>query len=222
MELSTKNPEKFVGEDADWVEATETLRKAANKQNLELVLDEGGAAFYGPKISVQAKDAIGRTWQMSTIQVDFQLPSRFDLEYSATEGGRARPVMIHRALFGSIERFFGVLTEHYAGAFPPWLAPVQVVAIPVAEAFNDYLAEVVAKLKARGVRAQLDDSDDRMPKKIRVAQSEKIPYMMIAGGEDVEAGAVSFRFRDGTQRNAIPIDEAIEEIVRSIKERVQV
>ena len=222
LELSTKNPEKFVGEDADWVEATETLRKAANKQNLELVLDEGGAAFYGPKISVQAKDAIGRTWQMSTIQVDFQLPSRFDLEYSATEGGRARPVMIHRALFGSIERFFGVLTEHYAGAFPPWLAPVQVVAIPVAEAFNDYLAEVVAKLKARGVRAQLDDSDDRMPKKIRVAQSEKIPYMMIAGGEDVEAGAVSFRFRDGTQRNSIPIDEAVEEIVRSIKERVQV
>jgi len=222
LELSTKNPEKFVGEDADWVEATKTLRKAANKQNLELVLDEGGAAFYGPKISVQAKDAIGRTWQMSTIQVDFQLPSRFDLEYSATEGGRARPVMIHRALFGSIERFFGVLTEHYAGAFPPWLAPVQVVAIPVAEAFNDYLAEVVAKLKARGVRAQLDDSDDRMPKKIRVAQSEKIPYMMIAGGEDVEAGAVSFRFRDGTQRNAIPIDEAVEEIVRSIKERVQV
>ena len=222
LELSTKNPEKFVGEDADWVEATETLRKAANKQNLELVLDEGGAAFYGPKISVQAKDAIGRTWQMSTIQVDFQLPSRFDLEYSATEGGRARPVMIHRALFGSIERFFGVLTEHYAGAFPPWLAPVQVVAIPVAEAFNDYLAEVVAKLKARGVRAQLDDSDDRMPKKIRVAQSEKIPYMMIAGGEDVEAGAVSFRFRDGTQRNAIPVDEAVEEIVRSIKERVQV
>jgi threonyl-tRNA synthetase len=222
LELSTKNPEKFVGEDADWVEATETLRKAANKQNLELVLDDGGAAFYGPKISVQAKDAIGRTWQMSTIQVDFQLPSRFDLEYSATEGGRARPVMIHRALFGSIERFFGVLTEHYAGAFPPWLSPVQVVAIPVAEAFNDYLAEVVAKLKARGVRAQLDDSDDRMPKKIRVAQSEKIPYMMIAGGEDVEAGAVSFRFRDGTQRNAIPIDDAIEEIVRSIKERVQV
>jgi len=222
LELSTKNPEKFVGEDADWVEATETLRKAASKQNLELVLDEGGAAFYGPKISVQAKDAIGRTWQMSTIQVDFQLPSRFDLEYSATEGGRARPVMIHRALFGSIERFFGVLTEHYAGAFPPWLAPVQVVAIPVAEAFNDYLAEVVAKLKARGVRAQLDDSDDRMPKKIRVAQSEKIPYMMIAGGEDVEAGAVSFRFRDGTQRNSIPIDEAVEEIVRSIKERVQV
>ena len=222
LELSTKNPEKFVGEDADWVEATETLRKAANKQNLELVLDDGGAAFYGPKISVQAKDAIGRTWQMSTIQVDFQLPSRFDLEYSATEGGRARPVMIHRALFGSIERFFGVLTEHYAGAFPPWLSPVQVVAIPVAEAFNDYLAEVVAKLKARGVRAQIDDSDDRMPKKIRVAQSEKIPYMMIAGGEDVEAGAVSFRFRDGTQRNAIPIDDAIEEIVRSIKERVQV
>lgn len=222
LELSTKNPEKFVGEDADWVEATETLRKAANKQNLELVLDEGGAAFYGPKISVQAKDAIGRTWQMSTIQVDFQLPSRFDLEYSATEGGRARPVMIHRALFGSIERFFGVLTEHYAGAFPPWLAPVQVVAIPVAEAFNDYLAVVVNKLRARGVRAQLDDSDDRMPKKIRVAQSEKIPYMMIAGGEDVEAGAVSFRFRDGTQRNAIPVDEAVEEIVRSIKERVQV
>ncbi|CAB4900898.1 unannotated protein [freshwater metagenome] len=222
LELSTKNPEKFVGEDADWVEATETLRKAANKQNLELVLDDGGAAFYGPKISVQAKDAIGRTWQMSTIQVDFQLPSRFDLEYSATEGGRARPVMIHRALFGSIERFFGVLTEHYAGAFPPWLAPVQVVAIPVAEAFNDYLGEVVAKLKARGVRAQLDDSDDRMPKKIRVAQSEKIPYMMIAGGEDVEAGAVSFRFRDGTQRNSIPIDQAIEEIVASIKGRVQV
>jgi threonyl-tRNA synthetase len=222
LELSTKNPEKFVGEDSDWQEATETLRKAAVAQNLELVLDEGGAAFYGPKISVQAKDAIGRTWQMSTIQVDFQLPQRFELEYSAADGSRQRPVMIHRALFGSIERFFGVLTEHYSGAFPPWLAPVQAVGIPVAEAFADYLADVIAQMKKAGIRAELDASDDRMQKKVRNAQMQKVPFMVIAGEEDMAAGAVSFRYRNGEQKNGIPIKEAIAEIQKVVAERTQV
>jgi len=222
LELSTKNLEKFVGEDSDWKEATETLRKAAVAQNLELVLDEGGAAFYGPKISVQAKDAIGRTWQMSTIQVDFQLPQRFELEYSAADGSRQRPVMIHRALFGSIERFFGVLTEHYSGAFPPWLAPVQAVGIPVAEAFADYLADVIAQMKKAGIRAELDASDDRMQKKVRNAQMQKVPFMVIAGEEDMAAGAVSFRYRNGEQKNGIPIKDAIAEIQKVVAERTQV
>jgi threonyl-tRNA synthetase len=222
LELSTKNSEKFVGSDQDWQAATEILRKAAEKQNLELVMDEGGAAFYGPKISVQTKDAIGRTWQMSTIQVDFQLPQRFELEYQAADGSRQRPVMIHRALFGSIERFFGVLTEHYAGAFPPWLAPVQVRAIPVAEAFAPYLAEVVGQLKTKGIRAELDDSDDRMQKKIRNAQAEKVPFMLIAGEEDQKIGAVSFRYRNGDQKNGVPIDVAIKEIVDVVATRKQV
>jgi threonyl-tRNA synthetase len=222
LELSTRNPEKSVGEDADWVEATEALRKAAIAQNLELVLDEGGAAFYGPKISVQAKDAIGRTWQMSTIQVDFQLPQRFELEYSAADGSRQRPVMIHRALFGSIERFFGVLTEHYSGAFPPWLAPVQVMAIPVADTFADYLSDVVKQMKSAGIRAELDDSDDRMQKKVRNAQMQKIPFMIIAGEEDMNAGAVSFRYRSGDQKNGIPIADAIAEIKQTVADRLQV
>jgi threonyl-tRNA synthetase len=222
LELSTKNPEKFVGADADWEEATETLRKAAVAQKLELVLDEGGAAFYGPKISVQAKDAIGRTWQMSTIQVDFQLPQRFELEYSAADGSRQRPVMIHRALFGSIERFFGVLTEHYSGAFPPWLAPVQVVGIPVAEAFADYLADVIKQMKKAGIRAELDASDDRMQKKVRNAQMQKVPFMVIAGEEDMAAGAVSFRYRNGEQKNGIPIKDAIAQIQKVVAERTQV
>ena len=222
LELSTRNNEKFVGSDEDWQAATEILRKAAEKQNLELVMDEGGAAFYGPKISVQTKDAIGRTWQMSTIQVDFQLPQRFDLEYQAADGSRQRPVMIHRALFGSIERFFGVLTEHYAGAFPPWLAPVQVRAIPVAEAFAPYLAEIVAELKKNGIRAELDDSDDRMQKKIRNAQAEKIPFMLIAGEEDQNAGAVSFRYRNGEQKNAVPVKEAVAQITQAVNSRIQV
>ena len=222
LELSTRNPEKSVGEDSDWDVATDALRQAAQKQNLELVLDEGGAAFYGPKISVQAKDAIGRTWQMSTIQVDFQLPQRFDLEYVASDGTRQRPVMIHRALFGSIERFFGVLTEHYAGAFPPWLAPVQVMAIPVAEAFEPYLRDVVAQLRSRGVRADIDASDDRMQKKVRNAQIQKIPFMLIAGAEDQAAGAVSFRYRNGDQRNGISLADAFAEIEASIRERKQV
>ncbi|MEI6552838.1 MAG: threonine--tRNA ligase [Actinomycetes bacterium] len=222
LELSTKNPEKFVGEDSDWAEATEALRKAATAQNLELVLDEGGAAFYGPKISVQAKDAIGRTWQMSTIQVDFQLPQRFELEYSATDGTRQRPVMIHRALFGSIERFFGVLTEHYSGAFPPWLAPVQAIGIPVADTFGDYLGEVIQQMRKAGIRAELDSSDDRMQKKVRNAQMQKIPFMVIAGEEDQKAGAVSFRYRNGEQKNGIPIADAIAEIKKVVQERTQV
>jgi threonyl-tRNA synthetase len=222
LELSTRNPEKSVGEDKDWVEATEALRKAAQAQKLELVLDEGGAAFYGPKISVQAKDAIGRTWQMSTIQVDFQLPQRFELEYSAADGTRQRPVMIHRALFGSIERFFGVLTEHYSGAFPPWLAPLQVVGIPVADAFADYLADVVSQMKKAGIRAELDASDDRMQKKVRNAQMQKIPFMVIAGEEDQKAGAVSFRYRNGEQKNGIPVSEAIKEIKDAVTKRIQV
>ena len=222
LELSTRNPEKSVGSDSDWEAATDALRLAAEKQKLDLVLDPGGAAFYGPKISVQAKDAIGRTWQMSTIQVDFQLPQRFDLGYTASDGSRQQPVMIHRALFGSIERFFGVLTEHYAGAFPPWLAPVQVRAIPVAEAFNDYLAEIVKEMKRSGIRAELDASDDRMQKKIRNAQTEKIPFMLIAGEEDQKAGAVSFRYRNGEQKNGVPIKEAIAEILDAVKNRTQI
>jgi len=222
LELSTRDVNKSVGEDAEWERATEALRQAALKQNLELVLDEGGAAFYGPKISVQAKDAIGRTWQLSTIQVDFQLPLRFNLEYVATDGSRQRPVMIHRALFGSIERFFGVLTEHYAGAFPPWLAPVQVRGIPVADAFEPYLRDVVSQMKKRGIRADIDASDDRMQKKVRNAQLEKIPYMVIAGDEDQKAEAVSFRYRDGQQRNGILIADAIDEIESAIRERRQV
>ena len=222
LELSTKNPEKFVGGDQEWEIATETLRQAAEKQKLELVLDPGGAAFYGPKISVQAKDAIGRTWQMSTIQVDFQLPQRFELEYAAADGTRKRPVMIHRALFGSIERFFGVLTEHYAGAFPPWLAPVQVRAIPVAEAFNGYLEEIVRQMRSAGIRAEVDISDDRMQKKIRNAQAEKIPFMIIAGEDDQKIGAISFRYRNGEQKNGVPIATAIAEITAAIKNRTQV
>ena len=222
LELSTRNPEKSVGEDADWEEATEALRKAALAQKLELVLDEGGAAFYGPKISVQAKDAIGRTWQMSTIQVDFQLPQRFELEFAAADGSRQRPVMIHRALFGSIERFFGVLTEHYSGAFPPWLAPVQVVGIPVADTFADYLSGVIKEMKASGIRAEIDSSDDRMQKKVRNAQMQKIPYMVIAGEEDMKAGAVSFRYRNGEQKNGIPVAQAIAEIKATIAAREQV
>ena len=222
LELSTRNPEKSVGEDSDWEEATQALRKAAEAQKLELVLDEGGAAFYGPKISVQAKDAIGRTWQMSTIQVDFQLPQRFELEYAAADGSRQRPVMIHRALFGSIERFFGVLTEHYAGAFPPWLAPVQAIGIPVAEEFADYLADVMGQMRKAGIRTELDSSDDRMQKKVRNAQMQKIPFMVIAGAEDLAAGAVSFRYRNGEQKNGVAIADAIAEIKKSILERTQV
>jgi threonyl-tRNA synthetase len=222
LELSTRDPEKSVGSDQAWAEATEVLRQAAEKQGLELVLDEGGAAFYGPKISVQAKDAIGRTWQMSTIQLDFNLPERFDLEYAAPDGTRQRPVMIHRALFGSIERFFAVLLEHYAGAFPPWLAPVQVTAIPVSDAHVDYLYEVAARLREQGIRVEVDDADDRMQKKIRTAQKSKVPFMLIAGDDDMAAGAVSFRYRDGSQRNGVPIDEAVEEVVGAVRERRQV
>jgi threonyl-tRNA synthetase len=222
LELSTRNPEKSVGEDAEWVAATEALRQAATLQGLDLVLDEGGAAFYGPKISVQAKDAIGRTWQMSTIQVDFQLPQRFELEYANTDGSRSRPVMIHRALFGSIERFFGVLTEHYAGAFPPWLAPVQAIGIPVAEAFTPYLSDVMNQMRKAGLRVELDASDDRMQKKVRNAQMSKIPFMVIAGEEDQAAGAVSFRYRNGEQKNGIPIAEAIAEIKKIVSDRTQV
>ena len=221
LELSTRDPEsdKFIGSDEQWEEATAVLERVATETGVELVADPGGAAFYGPKISVQAKDAIGRTWQMGTVQYDFNQPARFGLEYQAADGSRQEPVMIHAAKFGSIERFLGVLTEHYAGAFPAWLSPVQVRAIPVAEAFNDYLSEVVAKLKAQGVRVELDDSSDRFPKKIRNASKDKIPFVLIAGGEDADANAVSFRFRDGSQENQVPVDEAVARIVEAIKSR---
>ncbi|WP_456884534.1 threonine--tRNA ligase [Frigoribacterium sp. 2355] len=222
LELSTKDPEKYVGDDATWDEATATLRQVAEETGLKLVPDPAGAAFYGPKISVQARDAIGRTWQMSTVQLDFNLPERFDLEYTAADGSRQRPVMIHRALFGSIERFFGVLTEHYAGAFPVWLAPVQVVAIPVADEYGDYLDGVVARLREVGVRAQVDHSDDRMPKKIRTHTKAKVPFQLIAGEDDRAAGAVSFRYRDGSQENGVPLDEAIGKIVAAIETKAQV
>lgn len=222
LELSTKDPEKFVGSDEVWEEATETLRQVAEKQGLPLVPDPGGAAFYGPKISVQAKDAIGRTWQMSTVQLDFNLPERFNLEYTGPDGTKQRPVMIHRALFGSIERFFAVLLEHYAGAFPAWLAPVQAVGIPIGDAHIPYLEEFAAKAKGKGLRVDVDSSSDRMQKKIRNAQKQKVPFMIIAGDEDMAAGAVSFRYRDGSQENGIPVDEAIEKIVKVVEERVQV
>jgi threonyl-tRNA synthetase len=222
LELSTRNPEKSIGTEAEWEQATAALAQAAQQSGLELVPDPGGAAFYGPKISVQARDAIGRTWQMSTIQVDFQLPQRFELEYQASDGTRSRPIMIHRALFGSIERFFGVLLEHYAGAFPPWLAPVQVAGIPIAGAHVDYLEDVATKLRAQGIRVEVDGSDERMQKKIRTAQTQKIPFMLIAGDEDIAAGAVSFRYRDGTQENAVPVADAIKKIVEIVTSRVQI
>jgi len=223
LELSTRDDSpKFIGEPEEWEEATEILRQAAQKQNLELVMDPGGAAYYGPKISVQAKDAIGRTWQMSTIQVDFQQPKRFELEYQAADGSRQRPVMIHRALFGSIERFFAVLLEHYAGAFPAWLAPVQAVGIPIAGEHVPYLEEVARRLREHGVRVEVDASDDRMQKKIRNAQKQKIPFMLLAGDDDVSKGAISFRYRDGSQNNGVPVDDAIAEILSAIRERRQV
>jgi threonyl-tRNA synthetase len=219
LELSTRDPEKSVGTDAAWEEATETLRQVALKRNMELVDDPGGAAFYGPKISVQAKDAIGRSWQMSTIQLDFNLPERFELEYKGPDGADHRPVMIHRALFGSIERFFAVLLEHYAGAFPAWLAPVQVTAIPITDAHVPYLDRIAARLKAEGIRVHVDASDDRMQKKIRNAQKDKVPFMLLAGDEDAAKDAVSFRYRNGEQKNGVAIDEAIEEIVAAVRER---
>ena len=222
LELSTRNPEKSVGSEEVWAEATATLAEVAAASGLDLVPDPGGAAFYGPKISVQARDAIGRTWQMSTIQLDFNLPERFELEYQAADGTRQRPVMIHRALFGSIERFFGVLLEHYAGAFPPWLSPVQVVGIPVTDEHVPYLDGVAARLREHGVRVEVDSSDDRMPKKIRTHTKQKVPFMLIAGEEDRAAGAVSFRFRDGRQDNGVPVEEAVTRIVEAIRSRAQV
>ncbi len=219
LELSTKDPVKYVGDDDTWEEATRTLAEVAADSGLELVPDPGGAAFYGPKISVQARDAIGRSWQMSTIQLDFNLPERFDLEYQAADGTRQRPVMIHRALFGSIERFFGVLLEHYAGAFPAWLAPVQVVGIPITSEHEAYLQDIAARLRRHGVRVEVDTSADRMQKKIRTAQKAKVPYMLLAGDDDVSKDAVSFRYRDGTQENAVPVEEAIASVVAAVESR---
>jgi threonyl-tRNA synthetase len=224
LELSTRDDEKekFVGSEADWADATQKLQEAAEESGLDLVADPGGAAFYGPKISVQARDAIGRTWQLSTIQVDFQLPKRFGLEYQAADGTRQQPIMIHRALFGSIERFFGILVEHYAGAFPPWLAPVQVVGIPIAEAHIPYLEEVAARLRERGIRVEVDAGGDRMQKKIRTAQRQKVPFMLLAGDDDMAAGAVSFRYRSGEQDNGVPVADAVDRIAAAIEQRVQV
>ncbi len=224
LELSTRDQtkEKFAGSDEDWQQATAELREAAQESGLELVDDPGGAAFYGPKISVQARDAIGRTWQLSTIQVDFQLPRRFGIEYQAADGTRQQPIMIHRALFGSVERFFAILLEHYAGALPPWLAPVQVTGIPIADAHVPYLQAVAARLREQGIRVEVDAGDDRMQKKIRTAQRQKVPYMLLAGDDDVAAGAVSFRYRSGEQRNGVPVDEAIGEITAAVAQRVQV
>ena len=224
LELSTRDPEnkKFVGSDAIWDSATATLQRVAEESGLQLVPDPGGAAFYGPKISVQAKDAIGRTWQMSTIQLDFNLPERFDLEYVGSDGERHRPIMIHRALFGSIERFFGVLTEHYAGHFPPWLAPVQVVGIPIADDFAPYLESFAEELKALGVRIQVDRSDNRMQKKIRDHTLAKVPFIILAGDRDVTNKTVSFRYRDGHQENDISLTEAQKIILSAIQEKKQV
>lgn len=225
LELSTrdedgKKKDKFIGSDEDWAAATKALEDACAATGLDLVPDPGGAAFYGPKVSVQCKDAIGRTWQMSTVQYDFNQPERFGLEYTAADGSHRRPVMIHSAKLGSVERFIGVLVEHYAGAFPTWLAPVQVKLVPVAEVFDDYVKEVADKLRSQGVRVEIDLSDDRFGKKIRNASKEKVPFTLIAGGEDVEAGAISFRYRDGSQHNQVPVDEAVAHIVDVIKRRV--
>ena len=221
LELSTRDDsDKFVGDPAEWEEATAALKQAADDSGLELVDDPGGAAFYGPKISVQARDAIGRTWQMSTIQVDFQLPQRFDLEYQSAENDRQRPVMIHRALFGSVERFFGVLTEHYAGAFPAWLSPVQVLGIPIADRHVDYLRSVAERLRASGIRVDVDSSDERMQNKIRKAQEQKVPFMLVAGDKDVESGAVSFRYRNGDERRGVPVDDAVAEIIAVVERRL--
>ncbi|MFD7710275.1 threonine--tRNA ligase [Streptomyces sp. NPDC059785] len=223
LELSTRDDsDKFIGSDEEWEEATEALRQAAEKQNLPLVPDPGGAAYYGPKISVQVRDAIGRSWQMSTLQVDFNQPKRFGLEYTAADGSRQQPVMLHRALFGSIERFFGVLLEHYAGAFPAWLAPVQAVGIPIGDAHVSYLQDFAEQARAAGLRVDVDASSDRMQKKIRNAQKQKVPFMVIAGDEDMAAGAVSFRYRDGSQENGIPVADAIAKIVKVVEERAQV
>jgi threonyl-tRNA synthetase len=222
LELSTRDPEKSVGTDEDWDDATAALAEAAESSGLELVPDPCGAAFYGPKISVQAKDAIGRTWQMSTIQLDFNMPKRFGLEFTAADGSRQQPIMIHRALFGSIERFFGVLLEHYAGAMPPWLAPVQVIGIPISDDHVPYLDEVAARLRVNGIRVEVDSSADRMQKKIRNAQRSKVPFMLLAGDEDVAKGAVSFRYRNGEQKNGVPVEEAVAEIVKAVQDRVQV
>jgi threonyl-tRNA synthetase len=220
-ELSTR-PEKFVGEIAEWDKAEAALKHALDKSGLPYVIAEGDGAFYAPKIDVHVKDAIGRRWQLSTLQVDFQEPGRFGIEYTAADGTRQQPQMIHRALFGSIERFFGILLEHYAGAFPPWLAPVQVVGIPIADAHVPYLQDVEARLRERGVRVEVDAGADRMQKKIRTAQQQKVPYMLLAGDDDIAAGAVSFRYRSGEQRNGVPVDEAIEEIVSAVEQRIQV
>ncbi len=224
LELSTRDDakDKFMGSDEQWAVATKVLEDAAADTGLELVPDPGGAAFYGPKISVQARDAIGRTWQMSTIQYDFNQPAGFELEYQAADGSRQQPVMIHSAKFGSLERFYGLLVEHYAGAFPPWLAPVQVQGIPIADRHNDYLSDVAQRMRAAGLRVEVDDSDDRMQKKIRNAQVQKVPFMVIAGDQDMEAGAVSFRYRDGHQDNGVPIDEAIQRVVAAVDSREQV
>ncbi len=223
LELSTRDDsDKFIGDPQEWEQATEALRQAAEDSGLKLVPDPGGAAFYGPKISVQVKDAIGRSWQMSTIQLDFNQPKRFGLEYQAADGSRQQPVMIHRALFGSMERFFGVLTEHYAGAFPAWLAPVQVVGIPIRDDHAAYLGEFVQSLREQGIRAEVDTADDRMQKKIRNAQKQKIPFMVIAGDDDVTAGTVSFRYRDGSQRNAVPLSEAVAHVVDVVGSRANV
>ena len=219
LELSTKDEGKFVGSDEIWEKSTAILQRVADASGLDLVPDPGGAAFYGPKISVQARDAIGRTWQMSTVQLDFNLPERFDLEYTASDGTKKRPIMIHRALFGSIERFFGVLLEHYAGAFPAWLAPHQVVGIPVAEAFVPHLEGVAQQLRDRGIRAEVDTSDDRMQKKIRNHTTSRVPFMLLAGQRDVEAQAVSFRFLDGTQVNGVPVAQAVDIITQWISKR---
>jgi threonyl-tRNA synthetase len=220
-ELSTR-PEKYVGTIAEWDEAEAALRHALDASGLPYVVAEGEGAFYAPKIDVHVRDAIGRRWQLSTLQVDFQEPGRFGIEYQAADGTRQRPYMIHRALFGSIERFFGILVEHYAGAFPPWLAPVQVVCIPIADQHVPYLVKIASSLREEGIRVSVDDSDDRMQKKIRTAQKQKVPFMLLAGDADVSSGAVSFRYRDGTQKNGVPVADAVAEIVTAVRDRIQV
>ncbi|MBN9191294.1 threonine--tRNA ligase [Microbacterium sp.] len=218
LELSMRDDEKskWIGSDEFWEYSTNALRNVALASGLKLTEVPGEAAFYGPKIDLKTTDAIGRVWQLSTVQVDPNLPERFELEYTGADGEKHRPIMIHRALFGSIERFFAILLEHYAGAFPVWLSPVQVVGIPVAEEYADYLDEIIVRLKVEDVRAEVDHSDDRMQKKIRTHTTQKVPLMLIAGEQDRAAGTVSFRFRDGSQLNGIPVGDAVRRIRHAI------
>jgi threonyl-tRNA synthetase len=218
--LSTKDPQKYVGTDEAWDHATDALRRALEKYGLEYKIKEGDAAFYGPKIDIDVKDAIGRTWQLSTIQYDFNLPERFELEYVGADNARHRPIMLHRALFGSVERFFGVLLEHYAGAFPTWMAPLQARVLPVAESHEGYADEVAARLRSEGMRVDVIDSSDQLGKRIRAAKLDKIPYVLVVGDSDVAATTLGVNPRGGEVERDVPLDEFVRRVNAEIAEQL--